>query len=82
MTNLYTGKIDTEGQYQNLETLTELTFTADTKYTIQVQNSAWIKEGSTGDGFYINDATPFTFTKGTDDLYIKTVSYCVVNIAG
>lgn len=81
MANLYTGEIDTEGQYKSLASETGVTFTADTKYTIQIQNSAWIREGETGEGFYINDSTPFTYTAGADDLYIKTESYSIVNIA-
>lgn len=81
MANLYTGEIDTEGQYKSLASETGVTFTADTKYTIQIQNSAWIREGETGEGFYINDSTPFTYTAGASTLYVKTLSNIVINIA-
>ena len=82
MSNLYTGKIDTQGTYKNLATEASVTFTSGNKYQIQIQNAAWIREGETGEGFYVTDATPFTYTAGDDALFIKTVSYCVVNIAG
>lgn len=83
MTNLYTGTIDTEGQYQTLGSLTGLTFESNKKYVIQIQNQAWLREGATGDGFLINRPLPIQYTKGTDDLYIKTYNTreCVVNIA-
>lgn len=81
MANLYTGKVDTEGQYQTLASLTGLTFEDGAKYVIQIQNSAWIREGITGDGFYVNNLNPITYTAGENTLYIKTSSYCLVNIA-
>lgn len=81
MANLYTGKIDTEGQYQTLASKTGLTFESNKKYVIQVQNSAWLREGTTGEGFYINNLNPIAYTTGENTLYIKTSSYCVVNIA-
>lgn len=83
MTNLYTGTIDTNGQYQTLASKTGLTFENDKKYVIQIQNAAWLREGTTGEGFLINCPLPIQYTKGTDDLYIKTYNTreCVVNIA-
>lgn len=81
MSNLYTGTIDTEGQYQTLASLTGLTFTDGNKYEIQIQNQAYVREGLTGDGFLINSDRPFIYTCASDDLYIKTNTICVVNIA-
>ena len=81
MANLYTGSISTS-TYETLASLTSLTFTSDTTYVIQIQNSAYIREGSTGEGFLINSIQPFEWTAGADDLYIKTLSdQCIVNIA-
>lgn len=82
MANLYTGKIDTEGQYKSLASETGVTFVADTKYVIQIQNQAMLREGETGEGFLINSPWPIQYTKGEDDLYIKTNNFaCIVNIA-
>lgn len=79
MANLFTGRIATNG-YETLASKTSLTFTADTKYTIQIQNVAYLREGTTGKGFIVDTTTPITYTAGSDDLYIKADS-CIVNIA-
>lgn len=81
MANLYTGEINTNGEYKTLSSETGLTFENESKYTIQIQNSAWLREGTIGEGFYINNDTPFIYTTGDSALYIKTVAYCVVNVA-
>ena len=47
MTNLYTGTIDTEGQYQTLASLTGVAFENNKKYSIQIQNQAYVREGLT-----------------------------------
>lgn len=83
MTNLYTGVINTNGEYKTLSNETGLTFENGTKYVIQIQNQAHLREGTTGEGFLINLPMPITYTKGEDDLYIKTYNTreCLVNIA-
>lgn len=83
MANLYTGTINTNGEYKKLASETGITFESDKKYVIQIQNQAWLREGATGEGFLINRPLPIQYTKGTDDLYIKTYNTreCVVNIA-
>ena len=82
MANLYTGTLDTNNTYKTLTELTGLTFTSGTTYTIQIQNMAYIREGSTGVGFLINSILPFEYTAGSDDLYIKnTYTPVVINIA-
>lgn len=82
MTNLYSGTINTRGQYQNLATLTGLTFTVGTKYTIQIQNSAYIREGEVGNGFLISNIKPFILDYKGGDVFIKTEFWSVVvNIA-
>ena len=82
MANLYSGAIATGGEYKTLAELTELTFTEGTTYTIQIFNPAWVREGTTGSGFYIFDNKPFQYTAGSDDLYIRNkYGACDINIA-
>ena len=83
MTNIYSGTIKTDGEYKTLMELTGITFTQGTVYTIQVINPAFLREGTTGSGFYIFDNKPFKYIAGSDDLYIK-VKYesCDINISG
>lgn len=74
MANLWTGTVDTQGEYVNLETISELTFTADTTYTIQsLTGEYFLREGETGDGFIIQPQEKVQYTAGVDDLYIKTL---------
>lgn len=83
MANLFTGSLDFEG-YKTLSSLTGITFVQGTTYTIQIQNGAYVREGVTGEGFLVPDASPFQYTARTDDLYIKKLcenSFIVVNIA-
>ena len=82
MANLYTGVIKTNGEYKKVSELTGITFTTGTDYTIQIQNSAYIREGTIGDGFFINNSNPFAYKSNGEDLYIKVdYGYCVINIA-
>lgn len=82
MANLYSGSIQTNGDYVTLASATSLTFTEGNKYSIQIQNLAYLREGTTGGGFLINTTTPITYTATSDDLYIKTnYQPAVVNIA-
>ena len=84
MANLWSGKIEDTGLYQNLETATGLTFTEGNTYAIQIENGgAHIREGSTGRGFSVYDSKIISFTKSADDIYIEPMSdSCFVNIAG
>lgn len=70
MTNLYTGTLSFEG-YQTVSSLTSVAFTEGTTYTIQIQNGAYIREGTTGEGFLIPNERPFQYTATDEDLYIK-----------
>lgn len=81
MANLWTGTVDTRGQYQNLETLSGLTFSSGTTYTIQGWNGDYyLREGETGEGFLVNTGEKVQFTASTDDLYIKTNSFNKIKI--
>lgn len=83
MANLGTFTIDTQGTYQTLASITELTFTEGNTYTIQVLNAAYVREGEDGKGFEIDNSAPFVWVAGQDDLYIKNLFVPVeVNIAG
>ena len=79
MTESYTGSIKTEGQFETVESLTNVTFTAGNTYTMQIQNLAYLKLGDAV--FSITTDQPFTYKAGTDDLYIKTTyGECVLTI--
>lgn len=83
MANLGTFEIKTDGDFATLASETSLTFTEDTVYTIQIlQNAAFLREGTVGDGFKITSPAPIQYKAGADDLYIRTGSAgCIVNIA-
>ena len=86
MANLYTGTHTFTG-YKTLAELTELTFTADTKYMIQItaiNSNYYVREGEEGDGFVNYDSTPFEWTyDGENDLYIgnKYANLILINVA-
>ena len=79
MANLFTGVIETNGEYINLSEATDVTFTSGNKYSIQIQNMAHLREGTIGEGMLVDTLTPITYIAGSDDLYIESNS-CVVNI--
>lgn len=86
MANLWTGNVDTQGEYSNLATISGLTFTSDTTYTIQSYiGSYFLREGETGRGFLLDPHEKVQYTAGVDDLYICTLAGvsgpAVVNIA-
>lgn len=89
MANLGTFRIKTENEWENFETLTELTLTADTTYLMQTGNICqFCAKASEPDddekGFTINFNLPFEYThKSGVNLYVKTGDrmYADVNIA-
>lgn len=82
MANLFTGSVNTQGEYQDISTLSGVTFVNDTTYTLQIQNTAWIREGETGKGFLVTDITPFYYTARGNTLYIRTENFpAILNIA-
>lgn len=83
MANLGTFTIPADGEYHDLEELSELTFTASNTYTMQILNPAYIREGSDGTGFYMPDGRPFQWTAGADMLYVRAdYQQASINIAG
>lgn len=65
----YTGTIDTNGEYETVESLTELTLTSGKTYTVQIQNIGYIK---IADAEFCVQNRIFTFTQGEDALYFKS----------
>ena len=89
MANLGTFRIKTDGEWQDFETLTELTLVNDTTYLLQTGNicqfCAKASEPAEGEqGFTINFNLPFEYKHNTaNTLYVKTGDrqYADVNIA-
>lgn len=87
MANLYTGTHTFTG-YKTLAELTELTFTADTKYMIQItaiNSNYYVREGEEGEGFEKYDAEPFEWKyDGENDLYLSCAfsKSLKINVAG
>ena len=85
MANLAYKQVDTNGEYVDFETEMGITFTLDSKYQIQVQNSAIVcisnTKPTTG-GFVINDIYPFGYKHLGSKLWIKTTYHSAwVNVA-
>ena len=70
MANLYTGNLTVSDEFKTLSSLTNITFTNGTTYTIQVYNPCYLREGTTGKGFLITNSTPIKYVAGSDSLYI------------
>lgn len=80
MANLGFFEIDTQGEYVDLETATELTFTEGTKYTMQVQNASsyltlCVSDSTpTEGGFMMKDLEKFDYTPVSGyTLYVNTL---------
>lgn len=86
MANLGYFKVDTNGEYQTIEEATGLTFTADTKYSLQVQNQGGFlticpsATLPTEGGVVLKDLEKFDYTpvQGVN-LYLKTAGFGAVN---
>ena len=89
MGNLGTFRIDTQNEWVDFETATDLTLTEDTTYLMQTGNICAFcpKESepeTTEKGFVINFNMPFEYThKSGITLYVKTNDrmYADINIA-
>ena len=82
MANLGFFEIDTNDDYEKLDTLTELTFTEGTKYTMQVQNAGSYltvciaSSKPAKGGFIMKDFEKFDYTPVSgNDVYVKTGGY-------
>ena len=81
MANLYTGTIKCDGEYKNIATETGVTFTTGNTYQIQFLNTGYVREGVTGEGFFVSSSDPFSYKCNGDDLYVCNGSSVVINIA-
>lgn len=87
MSNLWKGQINTNNEYQKLETISDIELVADSVYTIQIVGSCMLCESSekpSSGGFLIDTKHPVQYKKSSDaDLWVKNESYmCELNIAG
>lgn len=86
MSNLWYGSIQTDGEYVTLSSISGVTFTSGTTYTLQVKGKCYLCEKSakpTSGGFLITEEMPIQYAAGSDDLYVRNVSdSCLINIAG
>ena len=83
MANLGTWTINTGGEYQEAESLLDVTFDTDSIYTIQpIDSKVFIRIGSTGKGFKITNNALFQFNVKQDDVvYLYTpFGDCEINI--
>lgn len=90
MANLGKFEINTNGEYQDLATITSLTFTVGTKYTMQAQNEGGAltvcaaTSTPTDGGFIMRDLEKFEYTPVSGEtLYVLTgkVGKVFLNIA-
>lgn len=71
--------VNTQGEFENLAELADITFTSGKTYTIQIYNLGYLKLADAV--FTIDNNCPFTYTAGSDNLYIKNGYYpCTVAI--
>lgn len=88
MANLWKGTIENKDTWRKFTTISGVSLTDGTKYSIQILGACWLCESATepsdNDGFLIkNDPRPFGFVKKSGaDLYVRANSeYCTLNIA-
>ena len=76
MANLFFGKVQTGGEYVDVEVLSGVTLTAGTSYLMQVQGVATICVSSTQPtdaGFCLYNSQIFQYTpNGSDKLWIRS----------
>lgn len=81
MANLGTWVLDPNG-YQNIATLTGITFTVGNTYNIQVIGNAHIRRGTEGRGINIINFKPFLYIPNeVEDIYIGVnETHVILNI--
>lgn len=78
MNTSYNGVINTNGQWENLSTLTGITFVKDIIYSIQIQNPAWLKVGENGVPFLFNRDIPFMPTSSCVNFFNSRFSFTLL----
>ena len=82
MANLFDGVVDTDNQYEELESELSVTLEEDTTYTLQVQSGNFIISKDSSGGIIVPTDAIFNFTpKSGETYYIRTVtpsSICIM----
>lgn len=80
MAQSYTGVINTNGEYETVESLTNVSFTSGTTYNMQIQNQGYLNPVymKVGNAEFKFGDEKFDFKAGSDDLYIKTTEGPIV----
>ena len=85
MTNLWTGSVNTSGDFASLATISGVTFVSGKKYVFQVFGQCKFCEGTPGassKGFTILTSEPFQLDCDGTAIYVKNLGMpCIVNIA-
>ena len=69
MAQSFTGVINTNGEWETVSSLTNITFAEGTSYNMQIKNQAELKVADAEFDF-CNEK--FNYKASSDDLYIKT----------
>ena len=81
MANVYDGVVDTDNQYEELESELSVTLVDDTTYTLQVQCGNFIISKDSQGGIIVPTDAIFNFTpKSGDTYYIRTVTHSIICI--
>ncbi len=84
MAHIFSGTIDTQGDWELFSTAIAQTLTANKKYTIQCLQIAYARFGDDVDGGFLIPS-PSTFLEwtydGETDMYIKTNGKCTVIVS-
>lgn len=78
--NLFDGTLNTDYDYENLETEGSFSFVSGTTYTIQVKSGSAAFSRSQEGGIVVGDGNEFNFTADGSPVYIKTNGYCSLSI--
>lgn len=80
MANLFDGVINTDYEYQDIETAGDFSFVSGTTYTIQVKSGVGTFSKDEAGGITIGGGNEFTYTPDDGTLYIKTNGACSLSI--
>ena len=80
MSNLFDGVIDTNYEYEDLETECSFSFVSGTTYTIQVKAGSMAFSRSQEGGVVVGGGNEFNFTADGDPVYVKTNGKCSLSI--
>ena len=81
MANLYSGKVESNGEYINLIEETGITLEEDHVYQIQFLNQGFIREGEDGSGFFMTSNKPFSMIYKGDPIFVCSAKSIGINIA-